>query len=71
MECVGVIMVCYQYRLVVFAGCNWESSSLVCVIFLVRSTFLRNTRCLLTEWVGVIGLVLDLVLTGVPFPVLI
>ena len=31
MHSVGFIVVCYQYILFAFTGCNWEPSCLVCI----------------------------------------
>ena len=44
MDGVGVIVVCYQYILGALAGCNWEPSCLVRVVFPVKPTVLRKTR---------------------------
>ena len=51
MDGVELIIVCYHYILVAVAGCNWEPSYLVRVIFLVRSTVLRKTRLVSSDCV--------------------
>ena len=43
MDGVGVIMIGDQDIIVSLAGCNWEPSCLVRIIFPVRSTVLRKT----------------------------
>ena len=51
MDDVGVIMICDQDILVALAGCNWENSCLVRIIFPVRSTVLKKTRLVSSDCV--------------------
>ena len=51
MDCVEVTMIGNQDIIVALAGCNWEPSCLVRLILPVRSTFLRKTRLVSSDFV--------------------